>query len=306
MKKRKFLHYRNTALILLVSFVVMYISISQISILEKGEEPSFLLSVSIFFSVPAFFFSGVKIFMIYFVTSERDYGYERIRSFFFPLLVHLSKLSKTSDADIKKFLQKYYGGRRYKKNLILFYTYHKQAKQRIDWGKLKEFLDDSGSRVRTHALYELIEFSIIDGVYTAKEDEFIRKFASKMNIHSRTVTKVKAMFFIKTDESTARPNPNQGTNSQGRKQESKDYSYNYYSKTVNQNVKTSFYCTVLNISSDATEAEIKKSYYKLAKKFHPDRVRSKNERDIQHATEMFQKISEAYTQILAHKKVVSH
>ena len=46
---------------------------------------------------------------------------------------------------------------------------------------------------------------------------------------------------------------------------------------------------VLGVESDATEAQIKKSYRKMAVKWHPDKNKSPE------ATEVFQKIAAAYT-----------
>ena len=55
--------------------------------------------------------------------------------------------------------------------------------------------------------------------------------------------------------------------------------------------------TVLEISQDATDEEIKKAYRRLAVKYHPDKVENLGE-DIKHgAEEKFKKIQEAYEQI---------
>ena len=51
--------------------------------------------------------------------------------------------------------------------------------------------------------------------------------------------------------------------------------------------KQDFY-DVLGVSRDASKDEIKKAYRKLSKKYHPDINKSPN------ATEMFQKINDAY------------
>ena len=49
------------------------------------------------------------------------------------------------------------------------------------------------------------------------------------------------------------------------------------------------YYGVLGVSRDASDAEIKKAYRKLAKQFHPDR-----NKDSQEAAERFKEVSEAY------------
>lgn len=54
--------------------------------------------------------------------------------------------------------------------------------------------------------------------------------------------------------------------------------------------------TILGVSRDASEEEIKKAYRKLAKKYHPDVNKEAN------AQEMFKKIQNAYEQALQMKK----
>jgi DnaJ family protein A protein 2 len=56
-------------------------------------------------------------------------------------------------------------------------------------------------------------------------------------------------------------------------------------------VKETEYYDRLGVTPDATKADIKKSYYKLAQKHHPDRV---SEEEKEGATEKFKEISEAY------------
>ena len=45
---------------------------------------------------------------------------------------------------------------------------------------------------------------------------------------------------------------------------------------------------ILGVSRSATDAQIRKSYFKLAKQWHPDKNKSSR------ATEIFKKIAEAY------------
>ncbi|MBU0527106.1 DnaJ domain-containing protein [Candidatus Micrarchaeota archaeon] len=57
------------------------------------------------------------------------------------------------------------------------------------------------------------------------------------------------------------------------------------------------YYEVLGVSKDAGKDEIKKAYRKLAKKFHPDKNKSKN------ATRKFQEITEAYAVLMEGKPI---
>lgn len=54
---------------------------------------------------------------------------------------------------------------------------------------------------------------------------------------------------------------------------------------------------ILEISSSATDSEVKKSYRTMAKKYHPDKLQSKDPALIKGAQEKFQKVQEAYEAI---------
>jgi tetratricopeptide (TPR) repeat protein len=63
-------------------------------------------------------------------------------------------------------------------------------------------------------------------------------------------------------------------------------------------LKTTTYYDMLNVPTSASDAEIKKSYYQLAKKQHPDRFRRYGADDIvDHAEKIFAKVSEAYDKL---------
>lgn len=55
--------------------------------------------------------------------------------------------------------------------------------------------------------------------------------------------------------------------------------------------------TVLEIAKDASDAEVKKAYRKMAVKFHPDKVAHLGEEFQQSAKEKFQNVNEAFEQI---------
>jgi|TARA_A200000159_G_scaffold9338_1_gene8053 DnaJ like chaperone protein len=54
---------------------------------------------------------------------------------------------------------------------------------------------------------------------------------------------------------------------------------------------------ILEISSSATDADVKKAYRTMAKKYHPDKLQSKDPALIKGAREKFQKVQEAYEAI---------
>ncbi len=61
--------------------------------------------------------------------------------------------------------------------------------------------------------------------------------------------------------------------------------------------------TILQVERDASDEEIKRSYRKLAKKYHPDRVSSLGEDAQKAAKEKFQKINNAYEEIKKERNI---
>lgn len=54
---------------------------------------------------------------------------------------------------------------------------------------------------------------------------------------------------------------------------------------------------ILEIEKDATDAEVKKAFRTMAKKYHPDKIQHMDEAHIKGAEEKFRKVQEAYEQI---------
>ena len=54
---------------------------------------------------------------------------------------------------------------------------------------------------------------------------------------------------------------------------------------------------ILEISPSATSTEIKKAYREMAKKYHPDKLKSKDPALIKGAQEKFQEVQKAYEAI---------
>ena len=51
---------------------------------------------------------------------------------------------------------------------------------------------------------------------------------------------------------------------------------------------------ILNVNSQATQKEIKLSYYKMAKKYHPDFQTDATESEKEKSAELFKKVHKAY------------
>jgi len=111
--------------------------------------------------------------------------------------------------------------------------------------------------VKLQLLHYLFGIAAADATYHPDEVEVIRAIAGFMGISSADYTSVKAMFVKSTG-----------------------WAYD-----------------VLEITSSATNDELKKAYREMAKKHHPDKVANLGEDVRKAATEKFQKINAAYEEI---------
>jgi hypothetical protein len=87
------------------------------------------------------------------------------------------------------------------------------------------------------------------------------------------------------------------TNNQSSYQHSyqKDYQRNNSGNGQNTESKgRDYYYSVLGVSSNATDAEIKKAYRKLAMECHPDRCANSSEDIRKHANDRFREVNMAY------------
>ncbi|MCK9423738.1 MAG: TerB family tellurite resistance protein [Bacteroidales bacterium] len=111
--------------------------------------------------------------------------------------------------------------------------------------------------LKLQLLHYLFGIAAADGLYHPDEVEMIRTISGYMGISSGDFTSIKAMFVKSTG-----------------------WAYD-----------------VLEISSLATDDEVKKAYREIAKKHHPDKVANLGEDIKKAATEKFQKINAAYEEI---------
>ena len=67
--------------------------------------------------------------------------------------------------------------------------------------------------------------------------------------------------------------------------------------------KTDAAYKILEIEKNATDADVKKAYRKMANKYHPDKVSHLGEDFQKAANEKFQKVNEAYEKIKKERKI---
>ncbi|MEI7501197.1 MAG: TerB family tellurite resistance protein [Bacteroidota bacterium] len=111
--------------------------------------------------------------------------------------------------------------------------------------------------VKLQLVNYLFGIAIADGLYHPEEVDLIATIAGYMGVSSSDFTSIKAMFVKSTG-----------------------WAYD-----------------VLEISSDATDEDVKKAYREMAKKHHPDKVAHLGDDIKKSATEKFQKVSAAYEEI---------
>jgi DnaJ like chaperone protein len=117
-----------------------------------------------------------------------------------------------------------------------------------------------------------------DGTVHPAEMETIRFISQAMGISNRDFESLKAMFFGW-----------QGNYSGG------SYSSSSTSYRSSQNIENDY--KILEITSSATDDEVKKAYRKQAMKHHPDKVNHLGEEIRKAAEERFAKLNEAYERI---------
>jgi len=116
---------------------------------------------------------------------------------------------------------------------------------------------------RLQLVHYLFNIAKADGYVNDLEEAKIRQIAGYLGISSRDYNSIKAMFYDSSDA-------------------------NY---------------KILEIAKTATNDEVKKAYRKMAKKYHPDKVRHLGTEHQKGAEEMFKKIQKAYEAIQAERGI---
>ena len=131
-------------------------------------------------------------------------------------------------------------------------------KKQLSAQKISSFLR---SKIRYESRLQILHFLFsianADGHVSEPEVKEINLIAGYLAINLRDFESIKAMFFKATDSAYK----------------------------------------ILEISSSVTDAEVKKAFRTMAKKYHPDKLQSKDPALIKGAQEKFQKVQEAYEAI---------
>jgi len=110
---------------------------------------------------------------------------------------------------------------------------------------------------RLELFHLLFGLAMADNHYDPSEDAILRRMAGYMNISDKDFASIKAMFVPDTDSAYK----------------------------------------ILEISSNATDEEVRKAYRRMAMKYHPDKVAHLGEDVVNSANEKFQAVNKAYESI---------
>ena len=143
--------------------------------------------------------------------------------------------------------------------ISIFETFNEQVKKETQ--NIEElaqvFISQSRYETRLQVIHFLMGVANADGSISQSELSKIRQIASAFGIRPKDLDSIKAMFVKSTG--------------------------NAY--------------RILEITPSATDAEVKKAYRSMAKKYHPDKLQSKDPALIKGAQEKFQQVQQAYEKI---------
>ena len=175
------------------------------------------------------------------------------------------KVLKSELEYVKKFFTNTFGTTKSNEYFRMFNNLNKQDYS----SKLRQVCLQLNSHINHSSRLEIIHFlfgvSAADNEIHPNEIEKIKSIANYMNINSYDFESIQSMFLSK------------GSNSE-----------KWY--------------TILGISKDATDTEVKKAYRKMAVKYHPDKLIGVSDDIKKLAEEKFLVVKESYEQIMKGRK----
>ena len=175
------------------------------------------------------------------------------------------KVLKSELEYVKKFFTNTFGTTKSNEYFRMFNNLNKQDYS----SKLRQVCLQLNSHINHSSRLEIIHFlfgvSAADNEIHPNEVEQIKRIATYMNINSYDFESIQSMFLSK------------GSNSE-----------KWY--------------TILGISKDATDTEVKKAYRKMAVKYHPDKLIGVSDDIKKLAEEKFLVVKESYEQIMKGRK----
>ena len=172
------------------------------------------------------------------------------------------KVLKSELDYVKKFFTNTFGTTKSNEYFKMFNSLNKQDLN----SKLRQVCLQLNSHINHSSRLEIIHFlfgvSAADNEIHPNEVETIKRIATYMNINSYDFESIKSMFL------------------------------------ASGNANAEHWFTMLGITKDATDKEVKKAYRKMAVKYHPDKLQEVSEDIKKLSEEKFMKVKEAYDQIM--------
>ena len=172
------------------------------------------------------------------------------------------KVLKSELDYVKKFFTNTFGTKKSNEYFRMFNNLNKQDYS----SKLRQVCLQLNSHINQSSRLEIIHFlfgvAASDNDIHLKEVETIKRIATYMNINPYDFESIKSMFLAKGGVSSEQ------------------------------------HYTVLGITKDATDTQVKKAYRKMAVKYHPDKLQGVSEDIKKLAEEKFMKVKESYEQIM--------
>lgn len=151
-----------------------------------------------------------------------------------------------------------------------------------------------GIEHRRQLVYYLFQLASADGELVKSEVNVIEQIARSLQIPQKDYMSMYYMFWGREGSEQYYQNHSE------QQREAEEQQRRQYQRQQRQSYKT--YSSdaaykILEISSSATDDEVKKAYRSLAKKYHPDKFVNLGEAHVNGAKEKFQKVQEAYEKI---------
>lgn len=142
---------------------------------------------------------------------------------------------------------------------MIFETFNEQMKKEVQnvADLARVFVSRTPYETRLQVLHFLFGVANADGNVAQSELDKISQIAAALGLRATDFESIKAMFFQETDSAYK----------------------------------------ILEITPNATDAEVKKAYREMAKKYHPDKLQSQDSALIKGAQEKFQEVQKAYETI---------
>lgn len=154
----------------------------------------------------------------------------------------------------------------------------KTFKKKQSTNKLLNIYKDIKPKYRIKLLYDLMQLLFQSENYNEKTINQLDKLSTQFKIPKKTFNKIKDYFNVFEDFE------NDVENEQNQMSEI-NHTKNYYIQSA---------LTILELDESASKSNIKKAYYRLAKKYHPDTQINLSEKQIFISLEKFKEIKTAY------------